>query len=459
MSPVEIPDSSTDFRTDLSKPGLAEIDIQRTSGRESSSKREPNSAARIRRRGQVTLDHPRVSSRKIRRNDLEESSAQDLVDEREQLDQEVEFSTVEDTDSRFNEQVHKDDDQRVSTSSFEDPAKGYVHVELVDQENSRQDDNLNFDKEDDIQPGSKNRPNLKGDLIEKQTDNVILTALQCERIVEQDYEKEADEEIACGNIDKYETEIHKKQSSRSTLSIKVTKSSRTCREVPDTNPECPLKTPPQVAPKPMSPTQNLDSSADSIDQTEASYVAKNCHDNEMETEKSLNMSGNTRKLRDRFIAESATRDQGVKQGRNEGNGVKDSPINVSAKQSPARKSEKVTLNRSLSTTAKLVEKFTKEADKKMDDREDNVVPRAGVSVKAMLKQFESGDEMDDDETQAPRKRSGVLREKMSFSSNSSTDSASAPLTKDHRPWNADDKSDDKARSLGENTTRREPKFV
>jgi len=464
MSPVEIPDSSTDIRTDLSKPDLAAVDTQRTHGRESSSKREPNSGARIRRRGQVTLDHPRFNSRKIHKNDHEESCTKNLGDngaEREQIDpvtNSTAVATTDGTDARLNEQVRKDDDQSVCTSSFEDAVKGYVHVELVDGDDFTQNDNLNFDRGNDVQPKSKNRPNSKGDLIEKQTDNVVLKALQCESIVEQDYEKEADEEAACGNIDKQETEMHKKQSSRSTLSIKVTKSSRTCRDVPEANCENPLKTPPQVAPKPMSPSQILDLSADSIDRTQAPSVAKNGLDNEVETEKSLNISGNTRKLCDRFNAESVTRERGVKQGRGEGDGINDSPLHASAKQSPSRKSE-VTLNRSLSTTAKLVEKFTKEADKKMDDREDNVVPRAGVSVKEILKQFESGDEMDDDETQVPRKRREALREKISFSSSSSTDSASVPLTKEQKPWNTDDKSDEKVRNLCENTTRREPKFV
>ena len=452
LSPIELPDSSTDFGMNSTKGDSTESHTQMVPEVESNAKGEPDSGIRIRRKGQATL----VSSGNISLQTkdctiYEAKEAGDHVDNGVRGQQEItdERLMSEKTDNKYVDDMVATDkglDNQEVIALHEDSVRGEISHELASRNSSRQEDTgsrrscLQGSDEESCEKSTAEECNLS----DGSTYNVVLSALRCEEIVEQNYEKDMDRpEISSENaVDRQGALIPRKQIAIGPLSIKVSSSSRIHSEAPGVKKDSSLKRPPKVAPKPTSPPHTSDSSTDVGDEL-------------TDQTKELNISGNTRKLRDRFTAESGIIDSDMKHRDRQHGQAKDSPVN----QSPGKTREKVQLVRSVSSTAKLVEKFTKEAEKKIDGREESPVTRSGMSVREILKQFESGDEMDDAEVQTPGKKSSYSRERVSQTSVAVGEDGPENLPREQKQLNLGNRNDEKMRNASDFAGRREPKFV
>ena len=503
MSPVELPDSSIDFGTNLTKRD-AEAIVKLNSEKQS-MKRDPESSSRNRRKGQIALDFAATSSPQISNADnYEIERFSDDIDsgDLKKLDGEVSSPRVTNQNAVIPTQTVKDEgitckglvNQRTGTaqedaaegistqilendkviiSAHESIAKGVTNEGLATQAGTKQ---KFANKEVDTQGiGSRGIPNMdvtsfktasvnKEIFNDKNTDNIKLKELPCEEKVDGNHEKNS--KISNNyEIDKNEIQVASKHSTmKIPLTITVSASSRSNMsqntEISNEKRESPQKRAPRVAPKPTSPIRSLDFSTDiqSPDQTTNRSTSQQDDYHESEGNTPLNISGNTKKLRDRFNAESETKD-GDRREKSERATGKESPIWPSSRQSSVERSEKSAVGRSHSNTAKLVEKFTKEVEKKADGKEESPLTRRGVSVKEMLKQFESGDEIDDDDAPTPRKRSGHAREKDSQSPNLAGKSGSASFPREQKQSHSNKQSEEKVRSVSDFGTKREPKFV
>eukprot|EP00794_Sanderia_malayensis_P007744 gene7744-8585_t len=190
------------------------------------------------------------------------------------------------------------------------------------------------------------------------------------------------------------------------------------------------KTGPRVAPKPPSPAVSTSKQEDLVAKsascvqvdarTEDEEISRNidcsssCDSATEDSSRSLvHISGNTRKLRDKFTAALDGSGNSTKTADIEGDDDLIKTQQMKRESSSSRQSsfetegddkQEATVmgQRGTQNTAKLVEKFIRKSEMKQPGRKSSPVdggplsPR-GVSVKKILKQFESGDEMGDDE--------------------------------------------------------------
>lgn len=225
------------------------------------------------------------------------------------------------------------------------------------------------------------------------------------------------------------------------------------------------KVAPMVAPKPLSPISmtNRNSFVGLNDDVVERASTPKEDSNEMETnssEKNNNaaISGNTRKLRAKFNVESDL-DRTEKSKLWSGKDRDESPLRekLPLSRQSSEGSDKGKQSTGRRSTAKLVEKFTKETETRKGSRgseENSPLTRRGVSVREILKQFESGDEMDDDESQIPRRRSAQGNDR---DTRDEVTVKQGSLPREQKSGGSN-KSEEKTRSVSDGT-KREPKFV
>ena len=225
------------------------------------------------------------------------------------------------------------------------------------------------------------------------------------------------------------------------------------------------KVAPKVAPKPLSPISmtNRNSFVGLSDDVIERAPTPKEDSIEKETSSSeknnnANFSGNTRKLRAKFNVESDL-DRPEKSKLWSGKDQDESPLRekVPLSRQSSEGSDKGKQLTGRRSTAKLVEKFTKETETRKESRgsgENSPLTRRGVSVREMLKQFESGDEMDDDDPQISRRRSAQGSDR---DSREEVNVKQGSLPREQKSVGSN-KNEEKTRSVSDGT-KREPKFV
>ncbi|XP_065069336.1 rho GTPase-activating protein 45-like [Rhopilema esculentum] len=224
------------------------------------------------------------------------------------------------------------------------------------------------------------------------------------------------------------------------------------------------KLPPKVAPKPPSPARTLTSPE--INKQYDDVTAKSKQD--IDTDIVNCIPGNTKKLLQKFATDPDSNDTVENIGQSN-EGV--TSWTTSPKLVRVAEEGRMPVNRTSSNTAKLVEKFTKEKDPRRDSRgsrEGSPLGNRGVSVRQMLKQFESGDEMDEDEVRSvPRRQSqpakDLQKDQQKTPQKESRDSAvktgSSSFPREQKSFGISKQNDEKVRSVSDLGARREPKFV
>ena len=448
MSPVELPDSSIDFGADSLKNGTEIIGSIPVEDGASCAKGTPPSS-RARRTGQISIDP----------SDQAPSQGDKPIDCSDEIEKEYEILDIADGGDRL-AQGTTTPRAGFKGDSVQDNSRNEVDVDLM-----ASHDTLSADQAVSRDQGVSKVPEGNGSDEALPEKIVLLEDIHCEKIAEESYGNDIKESNSTEyRSDGNEAKVPIKKTFYVPLSLTISSSARSKKTIPcgqtaDKNEVAP-KEPPCVAPKPMSPIRGSELSREVMSQEviQRSKIssAKKEDENESEGDVSLNISGNTKKLRDRFIAGSENPGN-ERRGSTEASTVKDTSTQSIV--AAGETTDKSLVSRTHSSTAKLVERFTKETEKRADGNSDSPMTRRGVSVRAMLKQFESGDEMDEDDVQAVRKKSGQTRDKDAHPSNSAVKSGSGHLPRENKHSNSSKLVDEKIRSGSEPATKREPKFV